>query len=377
MAENDAGERSEQATPKRLNDARQKGQVARSRELTTAVLLITASVSLFSFSNTMGTGFADMAVRAWSLDRKSIFTNTQMLAAVGELFAEVLVAVAPFFILLFALAMFSPLLTGGLSFSSKAIAPQASRMSLGKGFKRMFGLHALIELIKALAKVSVVFLVGYLVIIQVFPELLALGSGEVEAGIGRAMDLVSRSFFLISLSLLIIALIDVPYQIWNHAKQLKMTKQEVKDEFKETEGKPEVKGKVRQLQRELAQRRMMEAIPDADVVVTNPEHYSVAIKYDPIHSSAPVVVAKGVDVIAMQIRKVAIANDVTILASPPLTRAIYHTTEIGQEVPQGLYLAVAQVIAYVFQLNSFNQGKGMRPAKLKDLPIPDDLKYSS
>ncbi|TQV86699.1 flagellar biosynthesis protein FlhB [Aliikangiella coralliicola] len=375
MAETDSGERSEQATPKRLKEAREKGQVARSRELTTAMLLMMASVSLYSFSSSMGTGFANVATRAFSPDRKNIFTSNQMIASLGELLGDVLLSVAPFFLLLFSIALLSPLLTGGLAFSSKAMAPKANRMSPAKGFKRMFGMHALMELVKALAKVSVVFLVGYLVIIQVFPELIQLGQGEAEAGIGRAMDLVTRSFFLISLSLLVIALIDVPYQIWNHAKQLKMTKQEVKDEFKDTEGKPEVKGKIRQMQRELAQSRMMEAIPDADVVVTNPEHYSVALKYDAIRSSAPIVVAKGVDVIAMQIRKVAIANDVAILPVPPLARALYHTTEIDQEVPHGLYLAVAQVLAYIFQMKSYRQGKGLRPKELDELPIPDELKY--
>lgn len=375
MAENDAGERSEQATPKRLKEAREKGQVARSRELTTALLLITASVSLYSFSSPMGLGFAEAAKKAFIPDRKHLFNSQTMLQALGELIGDVVIAVAPFFLLLFALAVLSPLLTGGLSFSFKSASPQANRMSLGKGFKRMFGLHALVELLKALAKVSVVFIVGYLVINQVFPELVALGSSTATSGIERAMDLVARSFFLISLSLLVIALIDVPYQLWNHAKQLKMTKQEVKDEYKDTEGKPEVKSKVRQVQRELAQRRMMEAVPDADVVVTNPEHYSVAIKYDAMRSSAPIVVAKGVDEIAMQIRKVAIANDVPLLASPPLARAVYHTTEIDQEVPQGLYLAVAQVLAYIFQLQNFRQGKGAKPKPLKEVPVPDDYQY--
>lgn len=375
MAENSAGERSEDATPKRLQEAREKGQVARSKELTTAMLLMAASVSLYSFSNSMAVGFANVAKRAWSPDRRNIFSIKQMVSALGEFFADVMVATAPFFLLLFCIGLFSPLLTGGLSISAKAVAPKASKMSVAKGLKRMFGMHALVELIKALAKVFVVFLVAYLVIVQVFPELIALGAGEVQAGIGRAMDLVSRSFFLISLSLVVIALIDVPYQIWNHAKQLKMTKQEVKDEYKDTEGKPEVKGKVRQMQRELSQARMMEAIPDADVVVTNPEHYSVAIKYDAVQSSAPIVVAKGADLVAMQIRKVAIANDVPILETPPLARSLYHTTEIGSEVPQGLYLAVAQVLAYVFQVNSYKKGQGERPQAIKDLPIPDELKH--
>ena len=375
MAESQAGERSEAATPKRLKDAREKGQVARSKELTTALLLMMASLSIYGFSRTVGSDVANVAMKAFSPERKYFFQEKFMLSALADIFSSVGFAVLPVFVMMFAVALLSSVLIGGLSISAKAMAPKANRMSPMKGFKRMFGMHALMELVKALAKVSVVLFVGLMVIVQVFPELVKLGGGEAAQGIGHAMDLVSRSFFLISLSLILIAFIDVPYQIWNHAKQLKMTKQEVKDEYKDTEGKPEVKGKVRQMQREISQRRMMEAIPDADVVVTNPEHYAVALKYDPIRSSAPIVVAKGVDIIAMQIRKVATANEVPLLAAPPLARAIYHTTEIDSEVPHGLYHAVAQVLAYIFQLNSFAEGKGARPKPLKDLPIPDEFQY--
>ena len=375
MADSQAGERSEAATPKRLKDAREKGQVARSKELTTALLLMVASLSIYGFSRTVGGDIANVAMKAFSPERKYFFQDTLMLSALAELFGSVGLAVLPVFVMMFAVGLLSSVLIGGLSMSAKAMAPKANRMSPMKGFKRMFGMHALMELVKALAKVSVVLFVGLMVIVQVFPDLVSLGGGEASQGIGQAMDLVSRSFFLISLSLILIAFIDVPYQIWNHAKQLKMTKQEVKDEYKDTEGKPEVKGKVRQMQREISQRRMMEAIPDADVVVTNPEHYAVALKYDPIRSSAPIVVAKGVDIIAMQIRKVANANEVPLLAAPPLARAIYHTTEIDSEVPHGLYHAVAQVLAYIFQLNSFAEGKGARPKPLKDLPIPDEFQY--
>ncbi len=375
MSEKDSNEREETATPKRLKEAREKGQIARSKDLTTALLLMTSAIAIYSFSSSAGTQIANIARRAFTPDRRNIFNPRQMLAALADLVGDAALAVAPFFIILFVIGLLSPMALGGMSFSTKTLAPKASRMSMSKGLKRMFGLHALIELIKALAKISVVFIVGYFVMSSAFPSLTALGSGNVEAGISQAMDIVSRSFFLLSLSLLVIALIDVPYQIWNHAKELKMSKQEIKDEYKETEGKPEVKGKIRQKQREISQQRMMEAVPDADVIVTNPEHFSVALKYDVMRSSAPIVVAKGQDLIAMQIRKVAIANDVQILPMPPLARALYYTTEIDQEVPQGLYLAVAQVLAFVFQLKNFNQGKGPRPDKLNKIEIPKDFEY--
>ncbi|MGB0496611.1 MAG: flagellar biosynthesis protein FlhB, partial [Kangiellaceae bacterium] len=357
MAEQDSGEKQEDATPKRQQEARDKGQIARSKDLTTAMLLMAAATALFSFSSGIGTQFANLATAAFTPDRKHIFSTKQMLSAGGELLAEVVAAVAPFFIALFVIALFSPMLLGGMSFSTKALAPKMSKMSIPKGFKRMFGTQALIELVKGLARVAVVFIVAYFVLADSFPELTKLGNGDIESGISGAMQIVTQSFFLISISLIFIALIDVPYQIWNHAKELKMSKQEIKDEYKDTEGKPEVKGKIKQKQREISQQRMMDAVPDADVIVTNPEHFSVALKYDVMNSGAPIVVAKGQDVIAMHIRKVAIANDVTILPMPPLARALYHTTEIGHEVPQGLYMAVAQVLAFVFQLKTFNEGK--------------------
>jgi flagellar biosynthesis protein FlhB len=375
MAKNDAGEREEAATPKRLKEAREKGQIARSKELTTALLLMAAATALYSFSSSAGSDIANIARKAFSPDRRFMYNPKQMLSSLQELVGEAALAVLPFFLVLFFIGLISPLALGGLSFSTKAIAPKANRMSIGKGLKRMFGLHALIELVKALAKISVVFLVGYLVMTVAFPSLTELGQGNVESGIASAMDIVASSFFFLSLSLILIALIDVPYQIWNHAKELKMSKQEVKDEFKETEGRPEVKGKVRQKQREISQQRMMEAVPEADVVVTNPEHFSVALKYDVMKSGAPIVVAKGADLIALQIRKVANANDVHIMRMPPLARALFYTTEIDEEVPQGLYLSVAQVLAFVFQLKSFKQGQGPRPEDIKDLDIPDEFQF--
>ncbi len=375
MADNTSDDREEAPTPKKLQDARKKGQVARSKELTTALLLMTSATTLYAYSASFGSNIANIAIQAFSPDRRYIYNPKMMLAAVSDLASEALFTFLPFFVILFTIGLVSPMALGGISFSTEVLAPKASRMSFAKGFKRMLGTHALIELIKALAKVSVVFLVGYFVLSRAFPSLTELGNGNVESSIAYAMDIVTRSFFLLSFSLLLIAFIDVPYQIWNHTKELKMSKQEVKDEYKDTEGKPELKGKIKQKQREMSQQRMMEAVPEADVVVTNPEHYSVALKYDPLKGGAPIVVAKGADMVALQIRKVAIANDVYILPMPPLARALYHTTDINSEVPQGLYLSVAQILAFVFQLKSFRDGKGPRPEKLNEIEIPKEFEY--
>ncbi|PHS19748.1 MAG: flagellar biosynthesis protein FlhB [Kangiella sp.] len=375
MAESDSGEKEQDATPKRQQDARDKGQIVRSKDLTTAMLLMVAATSLSSFSGGIASKIADVAIAAFSPDRKHIFNPGQMIRASSDLLAEVVIAVAPFFIALFIIGLIAPMMLGGMSFSIKALAPKASKMSVPKGLKRMFGTNALVELLKGLARVAVVFLVAYFVLTDSFPKLTKLGTGSIESGIRDAMDIVTQSFFLLSLSLIVIAMLDVPYQIWKHAKELKMSKQEVKDEYKETEGSPELKGRIKQKQREISQQRMMDAVPDADVIVTNPEHYSVALKYDVMNSGAPIVVAKGQDVIAMYIRKVAIANDVTILPMPPLARALYHTTEIGHEVPQGLFLAVAQVLAFVFQLKTFNDGKGPRPKSIGEIEMPEGFTY--
>ncbi|MDQ7050952.1 MAG: flagellar biosynthesis protein FlhB [Enterobacterales bacterium] len=375
MAEDSSDDREEAPTAKKLKDARKKGQIARSKELTTALLLMTSAITLYAYSSSFGRNIANIAIQAFTPDRRYIYNPKMMLAAVTDLASAAFFTFAPFFFILFIIGLVSPMALGGISFSTEVLAPKANRMSPAKGLKRMLGTHALIELTKALAKVSVVFIVGYFVLSAAFPSLVELGNGNVESSIATAMDIVSQSFFFLSFSLLLIAFIDVPYQIWNHGKELKMSKQEVKDEYKDSEGKPELKGKIKQKQREISQQRMMEAVPEADVVVTNPEHYSVALKYDVLKSGAPIVVAKGADLMALQIRKVAIANDVQILPMPPLARALYHTTEINQEVPQGLYLSVAQVLAFVFQLKSFRDGKGPRPENLGKIDTPKEFQY--
>ncbi len=208
-------------------------------------------------------------------------------------------------------------------------------------------------------------------------DLLGLSKSSLEPAIDHMLTIIAWSVLVVSASMIFVVAIDVPYQIFDHGKKMKMTLQEVKDEMKDTEGKPEVKGRVRQMQRQLAQRRMMSAVPEADVVITNPEHFSVALKYDVEAGGAPIVVAKGVDFMAIKIREIANAHDVMILPSPPLARAIYFTTEIDEEIPGNLYLAVAQVLAYIFQLRTHNKGEGRRPKPLAEIELPRDALYDS
>jgi len=219
------------------------------------------------------------------------------------------------------------------------------------------------ELIKAMAKFFLVAAVALVVIYTNMDAYLQLGNMPMKAALVKAGELLTWAFLLVTIALMIISAIDVPFQIWDHKKQMKMTLQEVKDEMKDTEGKPEVKAKIRQTQREMAEARMMDAVPDADVVITNPTHFAVALKYDPENMRAPLVLAKGADLVAANIRRVASANEILLLETPPLARALYHCTEIGQEIPHGLYVAVAQVLAYVFQLREVQKNGGEKPTR--------------
>lgn len=373
MAENDAGERSEQPTPKKQQDAKKKGQVARSKELNSAALLIAAGVIYTSIGGYSASGILTVLSENFKVSRQHVFDTGYMLKSLGGSIQDSFLFLAPVFLAFFLAAAIAPVAIGGFSFSMKAAAPKANKLSPMKGFKRMFGPNALMELVKSIGKFSVVATFAFFYLSGRFDEFMALGHGNVEGQIIEGLSILANSFLLISLSLLLIVAIDVPFQIWNHSRQLKMTKQEVKDEMKDTEGRPEVKGRIRQTQRELAHRRMMEAVPEADVVITNPEHYAVALKYDDT-MIAPVVVAKGTDQIALKIREIAKAHEVPMFAAPPLARAVFYSTKLDRAIPEGLYLAVAQVLAYVFQLKEYRKGKAQRPNDVSDLPIPDDLK---
>jgi flagellar biosynthetic protein FlhB len=273
-------------------------------------------------------------------------------------------------------ALIGNTLLGGISFSWEAARPKASKMSPIQGVKRMLGVQAFVEFVKSVAKVVVIAGVVWAVLRWKFSEILTLSMQSIPGSIVNALDMLQWMLLALVCSLIIIVIIDVPYQIWNHNKQLKMSKQEVKDEHKNMEGSPEVKGRIRRLQMEMAARRMMADVPQADVVVTNPTHFSVALKYDSEGSGAPKVVAKGVDEVALKIREVARHYDVPIMASPALTRSLYHTTKLGQDIPEGLYVAVAQVLAFVFQLEQYRKGRGQRPKPVSDdLPIPEELRY--
>jgi flagellar biosynthetic protein FlhB len=261
---------------------------------------------------------------------------------------------------------------GGWSFSAEAVAPKLEKLSPIAGMKRMFSVRSLVEMLKSLMKFSIVLGFMFLLSRVYLDDFIALSRLPLESAFIRASDMMLLSFVVLCASLLLVVVVDVPFSLWEHKKKLKMTRQEIKDEMKQTEGRPEVKSRVRQLQQEIAQGRMMEQVPQADVIVTNPTHYAVALKYEEGSNGAPRVVAKGADLIAAQIRNIGIGSGVELVSMPPLARALYHTTKIDDEVPRGLYLAVAQVLAYVFQLRVAKEKRWKKPQPPKDIKIPDE-----
>ncbi|MEO9332314.1 flagellar biosynthesis protein FlhB [Pseudomonas guguanensis] len=375
MAESESGaDKSEEPTGKRLEESRKKGQIARSKELNTLAVTLTGTVALIIFGAYMGNVLMDIMRGNFSLPRDVLMSERSMalyLLASGK---EALLATQPFLIALLIASIAGPIALGGWLFSAEALQPKASRMNPLAGLKRMFSVQALVELVKALAKFLVILAVALVVLALDQDDLLAIANEPVEPAILHSLKVVGWSAFWLSCGLILIAAVDVPFQLWSHKQKLMMTKQEVRDEYKDTEGKPEVKGRIRQLQREMAERRMMQAVPQADVVITNPTHFAVALKYDPEKGSAPVLLAKGGDFLALKIREIAQEHQVMVLESPALARAVYYSTELDQEIPAGLYLAVAQVLAYVYQLRQYRAGKGKRPGPLPDLPIPPDLR---
>ena len=373
MSENSGQEKTEQATPKRLRESREKGQIARSRDLNSLILLLAASGGMLVFGDTMLAGMVRQMVSGFMLPREVIFDSNELRQFIGRALADALLTFLPFLIMLFFAALLAPMALGGWSFSPKAVIPNWGKLNPAKGIGRMFSMRAPVEGLKAFAKFAVVAIASVFLLRQWAGDIFMLSNEPLRQGLAHTAHMVGWSFLAISSVLVLIAGVDVPFQLWDHANKLKMTKQEVKDEHKQTEGNPEIKNRVRAVQRQISQQRMMQDIPTADVVVTNPTHYAVALRYDQQGNGAPVVVARGADLIAGQIRKVARANDVAIVEAPPLARALYFNTDIGQEIPAGLYVAVAQLLAYIYQLKNM-QAAGLEvPAVPDDLPVPAEL----
>ncbi len=376
MAEQSGQERTESATPRRLQQARDKGQIANSRELNTLFMLMLAGSALWVAGPYAAHQMELMIKSSLHLTREQIFDPTAMPALFKVAILDALGVLAPFFVIMIIAAVAGPIaLGGGLNFSSEALAFKWDKLDPIQGMQKIFAWRGVVELLKALFKFLIIGTIAIVFLYNQLDSYLHLSEEPVNQGIGHTAELLVLGFLVIASAMFLIAMIDVPFQLWDYQQQLKMTYQEVKDENKDTEGNPQVRGRVRKMQRDIAQRRMMAEVPKADVIVTNPEHYSVALKYDQNAMAAPVVIAKGVDLIAFQIRTIAREHNVPIVMAPPLARALHHTTEINQPIPHSLYLAVAQVLAYVFQLRRKRGWQQRGDLKMGKLPIPDDMQF--
>jgi flagellar biosynthetic protein FlhB len=373
MAEDSDLEKTEQPSQRKLDQAREKGQVARSRELSTFAVLLAGGGVLWFMGASLTQHMVKLLHDGLTLDRELAFNPDLMIPRLYDLSLDALITFFPFLLVVMIAAAFSPLLLNGWLFSLQALQPKFSKLNPVSGIARMFSGTALVELAKAIGKATLVGGVAAWVIWSNKDAVMALGMQATAASIPQIGHLVGASFMTIAGAMLLIVAIDVPFQLWDHNKKLMMTKEEVRQESKETEGDPMVKGRIRSLQREAARRRMMAAIPAADVVVTNPTHYAVALKYGDKGMSAPVVVAKGSHLLALRIREIAEENHVPILEAPPLARALHKHTDLGESIPEALYTAVAEVLAYVYQLHRYEKQGGARPQEPKHLPVPVDL----
>ena len=369
MAEEQTGqERTEQPTERRLQEARKKGQVPRSRELNTMLSLILASIALLVLGGGISRNIMQISVEGFSISRELAFDANQLPFQFMYMASQTLLALSPFMAVMLVAALAGPLMMGGWSFSLETISFKLEKLNPVKGLARIFSLKGLVELVKALAKFVLLIGAAILVFFTIDQQLLSLTSMSPKAAGIEAVSVLVQVLLILSATTILIVALDVPFELWNHQKQLRMTKQEIKDEMKETDGNPQVKQRIRTMQRQLAESRMMEDVKTADVVITNPTHYAVALQYLDRPGSAPRLVAKGKDLTALRIRSIATEHDIPLFEAPPLARALYRSTEIGHEIPHVLYMAVARVLAYVFQLK--NAGPTDYVPKPDDLDIP-------
>jgi len=376
MAENkDGQEKSEEPTSKKIQKSREDGQLPRSRELNTFLIMIISAVTFIMMGGQIINDLSQVMVRGFVLEREEIFDSQFMVNLFQDLVLEGLWAIAGFSLILVVVGVLSSISLGGWNFSSKALVPKFNRLNPFSGFKRIFGPKGLLELVKALAKFAIIATVAIGLLWWNMPAIIAIGYQSVDVALAETGEQVTYFFLILCFTLVIVAMVDVPFQLWDNRRQIKMTVQEVKDENKQTEGSPEVKARIRMVQREMAQRRMMQEVPTADVIITNPTHFAVALKYNQASMRAPTLVAKGSDLLAGRIRAIAVDHHVPILSSPALARAVYYHTELGQEIPEGLYTAVAKILAYIFQLKKSTAIDLSAPLTMDDeVEIPEDLR---
>lgn len=373
MSQDSAQERTEQPTEKRLEKARKDGQIARSKELNTVVLLMLSLAGLLWFAELLMTFFIRLMRQTMQLDHSLLTNGKLMQTSMGNALLDMLANLAPLLTVSFVAMWVVGSMPGGFIFSRELLAFKGGNLNPIKGLGRMFGSNSLVELLKSIVKVTLLGACLYGFLTQLWTRLLGLQHQALPAAIQDGLGLVFLALMITVTLLLLVAAIDVPFQQHKIMSKIKMTRQEVKEERKSSDGSPEIKNRIRQIQYQMANRRIEERVPKADVIVTNPTHFAVAIRYSEGKAKAPYVVAKGADDMALRIREVAKKHNKEVLEIPPLARAIYHSTRVDQEVPAGLYTAVAYVLTYVMQLKAYRAGRGHLPAPIPELDIPANL----
>ncbi|MCF7993316.1 MAG: flagellar type III secretion system protein FlhB [Chromatiaceae bacterium] len=366
-------EKTEEATPRRLEKAREEGQVARSRELSTFMLLMVGVGSFWAGGAMIYDQLGLIMEQAFLFERREAFEVLPMLVKATDLVERSLYVMLPIFLMLTLAALVAPVLLGGWLVSAKSLQPQLSKLNPVKGIKRVLGVQALVELAKAIAKSVLVGSVAVAFLMAHRGHYMDLMDQPIQQALANTLELAVKASGLMVLALLVVILIDIPYQLWSHSKKLKMTKEEVKREHKESDGDPQVKARIRQQQQAMARGRMMTKVPEADVIITNPRRYAVALRYDEQGMSAPRLVAKGVDLVAARICEIGDTHGVPRLEAPPLARALYRYVDLDAEIPMALYTAVAEVMAWAFQLRHFHREGGLPPPLPQQLPIPKEL----
>lgn len=373
MAEDSDLEKTEDATPRRIERAREQGQVPHSRELSTFIVLITGLMVLIFMFNSIFEALRLMMAQNLTFATLDLKDPDQQLQRLYKTTADMLVMFLPYLLAVSVVAILSNVLMSGWLFTTDALLPKFSRLNPFAGIKRVISVQGLVEMLKALLKASLVGGIAVWVMWGDKNEVLGLISEPLESGIAHLGHLLQHTLIWVVSSLMVLVLLDVPWQLYSYYKSLRMTKEEVKQEMKEAEGDPKIKARIRQLQRDAARRRMMQAVPQADVIVTNPTHYAVAIRYDQATMRAPVVIAKGAFRMAEQIMDTGREHKITILRAPPFARALYFHAPLDKEIPVELFQATAEVLAYLYQLRLYQSSGGTRPAEPSSLPVPPEL----
>lgn len=375
MAEESDLEKTEPASPRRLEKAHEEGQVARSRELVTFVMLSTGLACLWATGDQMASHLGSALRNGLQFERASAFDASQMLVQSASVVFHALQALVPLLAAMLVAALVAPMLLGGWLLSGKSLMPKFSKLNPIAGIGRMFSTETLAELVKTIVKSLLVGGIAWWVISGNLQTIMALMSEPVHEALAHTLRLVASSCALIIGSLLLVAAIDVPYQLWSHQKKLRMSREDLRQEQKESDGDPQVKAQIRRQQQQMAKRRMMAEVPKADIIVTNPTHFAVALKYSDKDMRAPRVIAKGTDLVALRIRELAKEHNIPVLEAPPLTRALYRHTALGAEIPADLYAAVAEVLAWAYQLQRQTTEGGVLPPRPKNLPVPESLDF--